>query len=245
MNNIAIKSPAPPAYPDKGILEPYLQLEGEELLDVMIRRVFPGRIAVSSSIGTESAILLDMVARVDPSTPVIFLETGKLFSQTLEYKEILRQRLGLTDIRVVRPDAGEILKVDPNGTLHATDHDACCALRKVNPLQQALLGFDAWITGRKRFHGGERSSLPAIELAEGRMKINPLAGWSQDEIDDAFDQRGLPRHPLTFEGYLSLGCEPCTQKTACSQNVRAGRWAGSSKTECGIHNNSSLRQDQK
>lgn len=240
MSNLALKTP----YSDGDLLGANSNLEGEELLDVMIRKVFSGRIAVSSSIGAESAVLLDMVARIDPATPVIFLDTGMLFPETLEYKELLQQRLGLTDIRVVRPDVSEIEKRDPDGRLHNTDHDACCELRKVLPLQNALAGFDAWITGRKRIHGGHRESLPTLEQVDGRLKINPLAGWTQDQIDHAFDQRGLPRHPLVFEGYLSLGCEPCTQKTTCSQNSRSGRWVGSSKTECGIHNISSLRQER-
>ena len=168
-----------------------------------------------------------------------------LFQQTLEYKNLLQQRFGLTDIREVRPDVNEILKTDPGGRLYESDHDACCTLRKVIPLQHALQGFDAWITGRKRIHGGERTSLPVLERTEGRMKINPLADWSQEQINHAFDQRGLPRHPLTFEGYLSLGCEPCTKTATCNQDIRSGRWAGSTKSECGIHNNLSIRQDQK
>ncbi|MBL6931304.1 MAG: phosphoadenylyl-sulfate reductase [Rhodospirillales bacterium] len=244
MSNLAHTIPTPSAYSDVDLLAPYIRLQGEDLLKEMIGTVFPGRITVSSSIGAESAVLLDMVARIDPSTPVIFLDTGMLFRETLEYKDLLQQRLGLTDIRVVRPDGDELRRIDPEQRLHETNHDACCRLRKVNPLRQALHGFDAWITGRKRFHGGQRSTLPILENDDGRLKINPLAGWSQAQIDQAFDQRGLPRHPLVFEGYLSLGCEPCTQKFTCKENIRAGRWAGSGKSECGIHTQSLFRQDK-
>ena len=215
--------------------EPLLGLEGPDLLEAATRDVFPGRIAVTSSFGAESALLLDMVARIDPATPVIFLDTGKLFPETLEYKRLLEQRLGLSDIRVIQPEKEEVQNADPGGRLFEVDHDACCDLRKAQPLQKALNGFDAWITGRKQFHGGERSALPSVEWAEGRMKINPLAGWSASAVDEAYDQRGLPRHPLTFDGYLSLGCAPCTNKSTCGDSIRAGRWTGSQKTECGIH----------
>jgi phosphoadenosine phosphosulfate reductase len=213
----------------------FLSLEAEEQLDIMIRQVFPGRIAVLTSFGTESAVLLNMVARIDAATPVIFLDTGMHFRETLAYKDLLQQRLALTDIRAVGPAVAEVDKFDPHGRLHGRDHDACCALRKVNPLRLALRGFDAWITGRKRYHGEDRAHLPVIEKADGRLKHNPLAGWSEDQINSAFEQRGLPRHPLSFDDYLSLGCRPCTQKNTCGGGIRAGRWAGSNKTECGIH----------
>jgi len=225
MNNLEISSP-----------QRNLPLETEKQINVMIRQLFPGRIAVLSSFGAESAILLDMVARIDPATPVIFLDTGMLFPETLAYKELLQKRLGLQSIRTVGAKIVEINKVDPDGQLHESNHDACCSLRKVGPLQSALRGFDALITGRKRYHGEDRALLPVFELADGRIKHNPLAGWSEEQIDSAFEQRGLPRHPLTFEDYLSIGCAPCTQQTNCSGNIRAGRWTGSGKTECGIHN---------
>ncbi|NQU58389.1 MAG: phosphoadenylyl-sulfate reductase [Rhodospirillales bacterium] len=224
MNNLAVKT-----------AERFLPLEAEEQLSVMIRQVFPGRTAVLSSFGAESAVLLDMVARIDPATPVIFLDTGMHFRETLAYKELLQKRLGLKDIRSVGPKVATLNELDPDDTLHKRDHDACCSLRKVTPLQSALRGFDALITGRKRYHGDGRAQLPSIEFSDGRIKHNPLAGWSEEQIDRAFDQRGLPRHPLTFDDYLSLGCAPCTQKTKCGGNIRTGRWAGSGKTECGIH----------
>jgi len=213
-------------------------LEGEELLTAFLAKEYAGRIAVSSSFGAESAVLLDMVARIDPHTPVIFLDTGKHFPETLEYVALLQQRLGLSDIRMLRPDVLDVSKVDPEGMLYASDPDACCALRKTAPLSTVLEEFDVWITGRKRFHGGKREALATIEEVDGRLKLNPLAGWSEEQIDEAFDQRGLPRHPLVFEGYQSLGCAPCTRKSSCPGNVRAGRWAGTDKTECGIHTQS-------
>ena len=207
--------------------------DAEALLEVMIRRAFPGSIALVSSFGAESAVLLEMVARVDPATPVIFIDTGKLFPETLAYRDALAGRLGLKDLRTVGP--GAAAAQDGDGTLWRRDADACCHLRKVAPLEAALAGFDAWITGRKRYQGGERAALEPIEAAGGRVKINPLAHWTRDDVDRHIAARGLPRHPLVGDGFASIGCRPCTRPAAIGEAVRAGRWPGSGKTECGIH----------
>ena len=201
----------------------------------MIGEAFPGRIALVSSFGAEAAVLLDLVARIDPATPVLFLETGKHFAETIEYRRALARHIGLRDVRDVRPDPGELALRDPDGTLSARDNDACCEIRKVRPLARALTGFDAWFTGRKRIHGGERETLPGIEVEDGRVKINPLANWRSDDIERYYRERGLPRHPLHAQGYLSIGCAPCTRPLAGGEDARAGRWAGTEKTECGIH----------
>lgn len=235
MNNLALKSPEHDDSTHLALIDRLGPLGIEDQLDILISQEFGGRIAVLSSFGTESAVLLDMVARIDPATPVMFIDTGMHFPQTLAYKDLLQARLGLTNIVHVGPTDAQLAAQDPQGTLHQRNHDACCALRKVTPLKLALQGFDALITGRKRYHGAQRSRLSSLELSDGRIKINPLAGWTAAQIENAFEQRGLPRHPLMFDDYLSLGCAPCTQKTNCSDNMRAGRWAGTSKTECGIH----------
>lgn len=207
-----------------------------DLLDRMIHRDFTGRIAVSSSFGTESAVLLDMVAAVDPTVPVIFANTGLLFPETRAYRDRLSAILGLRDVRTVTPDPENLVAEDPDGTLHRTCADRCCQLRKVEPFDLALEGFDAWITGRKAFHGGLRSGLPEVEEdVDGRVKVNPLAGWSAERIESAYLLRGLPRHPLAEEGFTSVGCAPCTRKGRAGKGVRAGRWAGTAKTECGLH----------
>lgn len=213
----------------------YRDLDGPALLEPMIRRRFPGRIAVVSSFGTEAAVLLAMVAEINPAVPVIFLETGKHFEETLEYRDELVAELGLTDVRSVKPDWSALFASDPEGTLWRTRPDACCHLRKVLPLQRALEGFDAWITGRKRYQGAVRWDLSLIEAVDGKVKINPLAGWSLDRVEAAFETRGLPQHPLLADGYLSVGCAPCTQPTAPGTDLRSGRWAGLAKSECGIH----------
>lgn len=199
----------------------------EELLDYALSGAL-GRIALVSSFGAESAVLLHMAALVDRATPVLFLDTEMLFPETLAYQRDLATRLGLTNIHHVRP--GPVAH-----DLHQTDPDACCAARKAAPLERALDGFDGWITGRKRFQSGTRAVLPLVESDAGRIKLNPLAFWSPDRIAAYFDTYALPRHPLTARGYPSIGCVPCTTPVAPGEDPRAGRWRGHEKTECGIH----------
>jgi phosphoadenosine phosphosulfate reductase len=198
-------------------------------------REFPDKLTYVSSFGAESAVMLGLIADVDPSLPVVFIDTGMHFQQTLQYRDTLRDALQLSDIRTVHPDPEERKAVDPKHILHKTDPDACCEVRKVRPLEPALRGFDAWITGRKRFHGGGRMALPVFEYSEGRYKVNPLASWGQEEVDAYFAMRGLPKHPLVAEGYPSIGCWPCTVRPVDPSDVRSGRWAGREKTECGLH----------
>ncbi len=219
----------------RALREAHGDLDGIDLLRVAIEEEFPGRIALVSAFGAESAVLLDLVAQLDRATPVIFLETGKLFSETPPYGRALAARLGLSDVRTVRPEVRALAQHDPDGSLWRVRPDACCHLRKVVPLERALDGFDAWITGRKRYHGDVRADLETIETVDGRIKFNPLARWTPERIEAAMTARNLPRHPLVAEGYLSIGCRPCTRKAAPGEAVRAGRWAGLEKTECGIH----------
>jgi len=213
----------------------YDGLDGLALVRAMIRKEFPGRIALVSSFGAEAAVMLDLVARVDPAIPVLFLETGKHFGETIEYRRALAKHIGLSNVRDVRPGPTDLAEFDPEGTLAGYDPDACCKIRKVRPLARALAGFDAWFTGRKRFQGEERKTLPGIEVEDGRVKINPLAEWRAADIDRYYRERGLPRHPLHAQGYLSIGCEACTKPVAEGEDSRSGRWAGMEKTECGIH----------
>jgi phosphoadenosine phosphosulfate reductase len=214
----------------------YGGLDAPALLEVMLRHVFPGRVAMVSSFGTESAVLLDLVAEVERSTPVLFLDTGQLFEETLRYRDALTARLGLTDVRVLRPAPASLAADDPDSQLWYFDPDHCCRIRKVLPLQHGLEGFDAWITGRKRFQGGLRGRLSAIEAGpDGRIKINPLAGWTPREIAARFASRNLPQHPLLAQGFRSIGCLPCTDRVGAGEDPRAGRWRNRPKTECGIH----------
>jgi phosphoadenosine phosphosulfate reductase len=219
---------------DKRIFETYAGLEGRQLLEPILRD-FQGRAAVVSSFGAESAVLLNMVAEVDKATPVIFLDTGKHFWETLSYRSKLVDRLGLTGVRIITPEESDLAASDPGGTLHQSNADRCCHIRKTLPLQKALEGFDVTISGRKRYHGAARATLDFLSIADGRLKVEPLAGFSALDIGAYMRSQDLPAHPLTEIGYYSIGCEPCTQAGGSSSDPRAGRWAGSAKTECGIH----------
>jgi phosphoadenosine phosphosulfate reductase len=216
----------------------YGELHGLPLLHALLRSgMLKDRAALVSSFGADSAVLLDMVATVDSGTPIIFLDTGRLFAETHDYRRDLVARLGLSDVRVVAAATAVIASHDPEGDLWRRDPDRCCHLRKTAPLQAALAGFDAWITGRKRFQGGARAKLATIEAepTTGRIKLNPLAPWSADDIERYRRLRGLPAHPLCARGYRSIGCVPCTRPVAPTEAPRAGRWCGTGKTECGIH----------
>ncbi len=213
----------------------YGHLGAQPLLRAMLKLEFRGRIAVVSSFGAESALILALVAEIDPSTPVIFLDTGKHFPETIAYRDRLAAHLGLTDVRSVQPSAGTLAVEDTDGRLWERNPDACCHIRKVLPLERALAGMDAWITGRKRFQSGQRADLQTIEAVDSRFKINPLAKWSLAQVAAEFQARDLPRHPLVAQGYPSIGCAPCTSHVKDGAPTRAGRWAGTDKTECGIH----------
>lgn len=206
-----------------------------EILLAAIRHQFAGDLAMVSSFGADSAVLLHMVAQVDPTTPVLFVDTVKLFPATILYRDQLIERLGLTDVRTFKPSKEDLAANDPGGMLWMSDTDACCHIRKVVPLARALNGFDAWISGRKRFQSTSRAGLEPFEIDEGRIKINPLADWTATEILDYAKSHDLPPHPLVAEGYPSIGCLPCTDKVAPGEDPRAGRWRGQEKTECGIH----------
>lgn len=193
------------------------------------------RLAAVSSFGAESAVLLHMIAGIDKSIPLIFVNTQKIFGETLAYRDELAERLGFTDLRVYRPDPLLLAARDATGLRWSYDPDGCCDLRKSEPLRRALTGFDAWISGRKAFQSKSRAALPRFEIDEGRLKINPLADWDKPRIDAYFAAHKLPRHPLEAQGYPSIGCSPCTSKVQPGEDPRAGRWRGWDKVECGIH----------
>lgn len=213
----------------------YEDLSAQEILMGAIRHQFAGEIAMVSSFGADSVVLLHMVAQIDPSTPVLFIDTVKLFPATLLYRDELIEKLGLTDVRTFKPLNEDLAKQDPAGMLWMSDTDACCNVRKVLPLERALNGFEAWISGRKRHQSSTRSSLEHFEIDAGRVKVNPLADWSASEVLDYARSHELPPHPLVSQGYPSIGCLPCTSKVAPGEDPRAGRWRGQDKTECGIH----------
>jgi phosphoadenosine phosphosulfate reductase len=205
------------------------------LLENMIEENKGRRIAVVSSFGANSVVLLHLVASVDPTLPVLFIDTGKLFGETRRYQKELADRLGLTDVRSIGPEPNHLLERDPAGALWIVDREECCSLRKVEPFAAALSEFDIWISGRKRYQGGSRGTLPLFEREGSRLKVNPLANWTSGDVEVYRTAFSLPQHPLVEKGFRSIGCEPCTTPVTEGEDERAGRWRGIEKTECGIH----------
>ena len=233
----------------KGLNDWYRQHAAISVLDHALKGPDTGKIALVSSFGAESVVLLHMVSVIRRDTPVIFLDTELLFAETLVYQQELSERLGLKDLRIIRADRDELGREDPDDSLHLRDTDACCALRKARPLERALRGFDGWITGRKRYQGGPRAALDFFETEAptGRIKVNPLAHWTQGDVRTYMEENRLPRHPLVARGYPSIGCMPCTVPVTNGEDPRAGRWRDSDKTECGIHfvDGKAVRQGEK
>ena len=215
----------------------YADADAVTLLRAAIKDEFPGRLTTVSSFGSESVVLLHLISRIDPSVPVIFLNTGKLFGETLRYRDRLQDKLGLTDIRSIRPHPDDEKALDADGTLWSRDPDACCNFRKVLPLRRAIAGFEAEITGRKRFQTLARTGMAPFELNGSRFVINPLWNWSLEDLKNHILKHDLPRHPLVEDGFLSIGCMPCTQRVKDGDTYRSGRWSGQDKDECGIHEN--------
>lgn len=206
-----------------------------EVIETALKTVGREQLALVSSFGTESAALLKVMADVDPAIPVVFLDTGWLFEETLAYRDTLIATLGLRDVRSIKPLEETLAREDPDRELWFSDPDACCRIRKVESLARALKPFSAWINGRKRFQGGARAEIPVVEDDGAKLKFNPFANVSREEIEAIYKLAKLPPHPLVASGYLSVGCMPCSSRTAPDEDARAGRWRGRTKTECGIH----------
>ena len=214
----------------------YETMTAQEILRDAIRNEFFGDITLSSSFGADSAVLLHMVSEIDPSLPVLFLDTDRHFFQTLQYRDELAARLGLTNIVVLKADADEAAVEDAKGTLWRTHPDQCCDLRKVRPLNRLMENYGAWISGRKRHQSATRLRLPIVEFDGRHFKVNPLATWTHADIEAYFAEHDLPPHPLVEQGFPSIGCFTCTKPVAAGDDARSGRWAGTEKVECGIHN---------
>lgn len=216
------------------IVERYAGIEGRDLITHVVKD-YPGRVALLSSFGAESAVLLHMLSEVAPDLPVLFLDTGKLFDETIAYRDRLVKELGLTGLRVIAPDTADLARTDSDGALHGSNTDLCCHIRKTVPLARATEEFDVLISGRKRFHGAARSDLGFVSEQDGKLKIEPLAAFSALDLSNYVQAHHLPSHPLKSSGYHSIGCVPCTAAGGTEDDPRAGRWQGSDKTECGIH----------
>lgn len=211
------------------------RLEPQDVIELSIDRFTGGEVAAVSSFGADSAVLLHMIAKIDRNLPIVFLDTGKHFSETLDYRDRLAADLGLADIRVVQPDETALSEADPDGRLHRTNTDACCAVRKVEPMARGVAPYRAWFTGRKRFQSDTRNAMPVYEAVGTRIRINPLAQWGTAQLAAYMRQHDLRENPLVAYGYLSIGCFPCTEPARPGDDPRSGRWAGQAKTECGIH----------
>jgi phosphoadenosine phosphosulfate reductase len=209
--------------------------DAQGILRLALTEEFPGRTALVSSFGSESVVLLHLVAQIEPATPILFLNTGKLFGETLRYRDRLQDELGLTDIRSIGPHPADRARADPEGTLWSRSTDACCNFRKVIPVRHALEGFAAQITGRKRFQTIARAAMSPVEYFEGRFRFNPLTDWSLEDLEAYAAKHALLRHPLVEDGYPSIGCMPCTRRVQSGESYRDGRWSGLEKDECGIH----------
>jgi phosphoadenosine phosphosulfate reductase len=231
-----LPDPAAPNLPPAGELDRALrQASPSEVIAAALKTVGRERLALVSSFGTESAALLKVMADVDPAIPVVFLDTGWLFEETLAYRDTLIEKLGLRDVRSIKPLDETLSREDPDRELWFSDPDACCRIRKVEPLKRALAPFAGWINGRKRFQGGLRADIPVVEQDGIRLKFNPFANVSREAIEAIFESANLPPHPLAASGFLSVGCMPCTSRTSPDEDARAGRWRGRAKSECGIH----------
>jgi phosphoadenosine phosphosulfate reductase len=228
-------SAAPPLPSAAALDEALRQASPAEAIAAALKIVGREHLALVSSFGTESAALLKVMADVDPAIPVVFLDTGWLFQETLDYRDTLTRQLGLTDVRSIKPLEETLSREDPDKELWFSDPDACCRIRKVEPLARALKPFAAWINGRKRFQGGVRADIPVVEQDGARLKFNPFANVSREQIEAIYKSANLPAHPLVASGFLSVGCMPCTSRTSANEDTRAGRWRGRPKTECGIH----------
>jgi phosphoadenosine phosphosulfate reductase len=189
---------------------------------------FGDGLVVTASFG--DAVLVHLVSQAIPDADVVLLDTGYLFAETAWYAEHLRKEFGL-NLRIVGPEPGAV------EDLWQTDTDGCCAVRKVEPMQRALAGKTAWVSGLRRADAESRASAPIVhrDLLRDIMKVNPIATWTDEDVEHYKAMELLPEHPLTAKGYASIGCWPCTRPVAPGEDARSGRWAGSGKTECGIH----------
>lgn len=231
-----VPSSSTPALPPAHELDRALRdASPAEVIAAALKVVGREQLALVSSFGTESAALLKVMADVDPAIPVIFLDTGWMFTETLAYRDTLIATLGLKDVRSVKPSEEALSRQDPDGDLWFSNPDACCRIRKVEPLARALKPFSAWINGRKKFQGGARADIPVVEEDGARLKFNPFANVSREDIEAIYARAKLPQHPLVTSGFRSVGCMPCTSRSAEGEDARAGRWRGQAKTECGIH----------
>lgn len=220
----------------KKLNERFEKAQPEEILRWAIDEFSPN-IALTSSFQTESVVLLHMASKVDPNTKIFFLETGWHFKETIDFKDEIVKRLKLTNVADLKADqkTREEFNQKTGNKPYEVNPDYCCQINKVDPLDQALKGLDAWISGIRRSQSKTRKDVSIVEEYQGLFKINPLANVTSGDIWWYLKEHQLPKHPLFDKGYLSIGCWPCTRPVQAGDDERSGRWAGTEKTECGIH----------
>jgi phosphoadenosine phosphosulfate reductase len=218
------------------VIEPGEGASPEAILEWAVAR-FAGRLALTMSFGGAGVVLAHMLAGIDRSVPVVFIDTKYLFPETLAFKDVVAERYGLTVVSI-GPEH------DP-GPLFLSDPDACCAIRKVEPMRRILPAYDAWVSAIRRDQSRTRSMLEVIEHHDTVIKIHPLAAWTRDDVAQYMTAHNVPTHPLLERGYQSIGCWPCTRPTAAGEDERAGRWSGTTKTECGLHTFTTTRRGER
>ena len=206
---------------------------------------FRDKLAITSSLQTQSVPLLHLVSRICPNVPVLFLDTGFHFPETIAFKDQLKRQLGLNVIELT-PLMGHQQFRQQHAKLHTTNPNMCCYLNKVEPLQRKLKGFSAWISGIRRDQTEHRAKTPILGIQQnGLFKVCPMVAWKDIDIANYIDRHRLPRHPLHDAGYKSIGCHCCTKAVAKDANPRSGRWVGREKTECGLHDSMARRENEK
>lgn len=206
----------------------------EELLR-WVEENFSGHYVVASNM--QDAVLVEMAAKVHPGVDVLFLDTGYHFAETIGTRDAVEAVYGVNVVNVTPEQTVAEQDQLVGKDLFASDAARCCSLRKVQPLSKALKGYTAWVTGIRRVEAPTRANAPLISFDEafGLVKINPIATWSDEQMQEYIEANGILVNPLVDEGYPSIGCAPCTQKPAEGADPRSGRWAGLAKTECGLH----------
>ncbi|MGA8275220.1 MAG: phosphoadenylyl-sulfate reductase [Thermoplasmata archaeon] len=219
------------------------ELEGRPAAEIVRWAVdrFGDGLVIGSSFGKDSLVIMDLARRLRPDIPVLFLETGYHFAETLQFRDQLRSE-SKVNIVDVRPDRSVPEQDAEFGAeLYARAPDMCCEMRKVAPLHRALAGRRAWMTGVRRSQHPQRAGTPVVQWQElpgdgnGIFKVNPLVAWPLSDVDAYLEEHQLPRHPLWAKGYPSVGCAPCTAPASLGEGERAGRWKGQGKVECGIN----------
>jgi phosphoadenosine phosphosulfate reductase len=197
--------------------------------------MFGHRLAVAASM--QDTTMSHLVGSALPGVDVLFLDTGYHFAETLQTRDRVSRLLPVTVVNVTPRQTVAEQDAEFGPRLHERDPDLCCFLRKVDPLASALEGYDAWVSGLRRIEAPSRANAPVVgwDATHGKVKVNPIARWTDEDVARYQVEHGLPQHPLIAQGYPSIGCEPCTRRVAPGADPRSGRWQGQGKTECGIH----------